>query len=112
MTKPFNRTSQRLSYVLPLVRQFIEANPYISRCMLLLFLYVFPLIGVGLALYKSWSDYSFWADELGSVSMSLLPWREVTPEMIAKYEQFKSKCVADYNMKMSNPDVVYVTQTK
>ena len=42
----------------------------------------------------------------------VIPWREVTPEMIAKYEQFKEKCVADYNMKMSNPDVVYVTQTK
>jgi hypothetical protein len=51
--------------------------------MLLLFLYVFPLIGVGLALYKSWSDYSFWADELGSVSMALLPWREVTQSIIS-----------------------------
>ena len=42
----------------------------------------------------------------------VIPWREVTPEMIAKYEQFKEKCDADYKMKMSNPDVVYVTQTK
>ena len=42
----------------------------------------------------------------------VIPWREVTPEMITKYEQFKKKCDADYNMKMSNPDVVYVTQNK
>ena len=44
----------------------------------------------------------------------VIPWIEVyvTPEMITKYEQFNKKCVADYNTKMSNPDVVYVTQTK
>ena len=42
----------------------------------------------------------------------VIPWREVTPEMIAKYEQFKEKCDADYNMKMKNPDVVYVNQNK
>ena len=40
----------------------------------------------------------------------VIPWREVTPEMIAKYEKFKEKCVNDYKMKMNNPDVVYVTQ--
>ena len=42
----------------------------------------------------------------------VIPWREVTSEMIAKYEQFKSKCDADYKMKISNPDVVYVNQNK
>ena len=40
----------------------------------------------------------------------VIPWREVTPEMIAKYEKFSKKCVADYKLKMNNPDVVYVTQ--
>ena len=40
----------------------------------------------------------------------MIPWREVTPEMIAKYEAFSKKCVADYKLKMNNPDVVYVTQ--
>ena len=41
-----------------------------------------------------------------------IPWREVTPEMIAKYEEFSKKCIPDYVLKMNNPDVVYVTQTK
>ena len=40
----------------------------------------------------------------------MIPWREVTPEMIAKYEALSKKCVADYKLKMNNPDVVYVTQ--
>ena len=42
----------------------------------------------------------------------VIPWREVTPEMIAKYEVFSKKCAADYSLKMNNPDVVYVTQNK
>ena len=40
----------------------------------------------------------------------MIPWRDVTPEMIAKYEAFSKKCVVDYKQKMNNPDVVYVTQ--
>ena len=42
----------------------------------------------------------------------VIPWREVTPEMIAKYEEFSKKCTADYVLKMKNPDVVYVNQNK
>ena len=41
-----------------------------------------------------------------------IPWREVTPEMIAKYEEFSKKCNADYVLKMKNPDAVYVNQNK
>lgn len=37
------------------------------------FLYIFPLVGLGLAIYNSWMPYSYWADEIGSVSMSTLP---------------------------------------
>ena len=33
----------------------------------------------------------------------VIPWREVTPEMIAKYEEFSKKCVADYKLKMMKP---------
>ena len=40
----------------------------------------------------------------------VIPWRDVTPEMIAKYEAFSKKCVVDYKQKMNNPDVIYVTQ--
>jgi hypothetical protein len=40
-------------------------------------LYVLPLIGLGYSLYNSWKHYSFWSDELGSVSMSVLPIKEV-----------------------------------
>ena len=40
----------------------------------------------------------------------VIHWRDVTPEMIAKYEVFSKKCVADYKLKMNNPDAVYVTQ--
>ena len=42
----------------------------------------------------------------------VIPWREVTPEMIEKYKAFSEKCVADYKMTMNNPDCVYVTQNK
>ena len=37
-------------------------------------------------------------------------WRDVTHEMITKYEAFSKKCIADYKLKMNIPDVVYVTQ--
>jgi hypothetical protein len=47
-----------------------------------LLLYVVPAIGIGLALYRSWSPYSFWMDELGSVSMSVLPLTEVWQAII------------------------------
>jgi uncharacterized membrane protein len=40
-------------------------------------LYVLPLAGLGYALFNSWKRYSFWSDELGSVSMSVLPLKEV-----------------------------------
>ena len=40
----------------------------------------------------------------------VIHWRDVTPEMITKYEAFSKKCIADYKLKMNNPDVVYVTQ--
>jgi uncharacterized membrane protein len=40
-------------------------------------LYLLPATGLGLAVYKSWANYSFWSDELGSVSMSLLVWSDV-----------------------------------
>ena len=40
-------------------------------------LYVLPIVGVGLAFVNSWRYYSYWADELGSVSMALLPITEV-----------------------------------
>ena len=34
----------------------------------------------------------------------VIPWREVTPEMIAKYEVFEKKCMDDYINKMKNPN--------
>lgn len=39
--------------------------------------YLLPLTGVGFALHNSWRPYSYWADELGSVSMGLLMMPEV-----------------------------------
>lgn len=44
--------------------------------------YVIPLIGLGLAIFNSYLPYSFWADELGSVSMSILPLKEVIASII------------------------------
>ena len=29
-----------------------------------------------------------------------IPWREVTPELIKKYEEFNKRCVTDYIQKM------------
>lgn len=40
-------------------------------------LYLLPATGLGLALFNVWIPYSYWADELGSVSMSTLPLNEV-----------------------------------
>ena len=42
----------------------------------------------------------------------VIPWREVTPEMVAKYEAFSKKCMEDYVKKMNEPDKVFVEQKK
>ena len=42
----------------------------------------------------------------------VIPWREVTPEMVAKYEAFSKRCMEDYVKKMIEPDKVFVEQKK
>ena len=42
----------------------------------------------------------------------VIPWREVTPEMVAKYEAFAKVCMEDYVRKMNEPDKVFVEQKK
>ena len=42
----------------------------------------------------------------------VIPWREVTPEMVTKYEVFSKRCMEDYILKKKNPDAVFVTQNK
>ena len=42
----------------------------------------------------------------------VIPWREVTPEMVAKYEAFSKRCMEDYIKKMNEPDRVFVDQKK
>ena len=42
----------------------------------------------------------------------VIPWREVTPEMVTKYEAFSKRCMADYVKKMNEPDKVFVEQKK
>ena len=42
----------------------------------------------------------------------VIPWREVTPEMVAKYEAFSKRCMEDYVKKMNEPDRVFVQQKK
>ena len=42
----------------------------------------------------------------------VIPWREVTPEMVAKYEEFSKQCMDDFNKKMSQPNQVFVQQNK
>ena len=42
----------------------------------------------------------------------VIPWREVTPEMVAKYEAFSKRCMEDYVKKMNEPDKVFVEQKK
>ena len=39
-----------------------------------------------------------------------IPWREVTPEMVAKYEAFSKQCMQDYINKVQNPNKVFVNQ--
>ena len=40
------------------------------------------------------------------------PWRDVTPEMVAKYEAFSKRCMEDYAKKMNEPNRVFVEQKK
>ena len=42
----------------------------------------------------------------------VIPWREVTPEMVTKYESFSKRCMEDYVKKMNEPDKVFVEQKK
>ena len=42
----------------------------------------------------------------------VIPWREVTPEMVAKYEAFSKRCMEDYVKKKNEPDKVFVEQKK
>ena len=42
----------------------------------------------------------------------VIPWREVTPEMVDKYEAFSKRCMEDYVKKMNEPDKVFVQQKK
>ena len=42
----------------------------------------------------------------------VIPWREVTPEMVAKYEAFSKRCMEDYVKKMNEPNKVFVQQKK
>ena len=41
-----------------------------------------------------------------------IPWREVTPEMVAKYETFSKQCMQDYINKVQNPNKGFVNQKK
>ena len=40
----------------------------------------------------------------------VIPWTEVTPEMVSKYEAFSKWCLEDYQNKMENPQKVYVKE--
>ena len=42
----------------------------------------------------------------------VIPWNEVTPEMVATYETFSKKCLQDYIDKMKQPNKVFVEQKK
>ena len=42
----------------------------------------------------------------------VIPWREVTPEMVAKYESFAKSCMIDYVQKINEPDRLFVQQDK
>ena len=42
----------------------------------------------------------------------VIPWREVTPEMVAKYESFAKSCRIDYIQKSIEPDRLFVEQNK
>ena len=40
----------------------------------------------------------------------VIPWREVTPDMVAKYEAFAKGCLEDYLRKKEDPTKVFVRQ--
>ena len=40
----------------------------------------------------------------------VIPWTEVTSEMVQKYEAFSKKCLNNYIQKMQNPNKVFVEQ--
>ena len=42
----------------------------------------------------------------------VIPWRDVTPEMVTKYESFVKSCRIDYIQKINEPDKVFVEQDK
>ena len=42
----------------------------------------------------------------------VIPWREVTPEMVTKYEAFSKRCMEDYVKKMNESEKVFVEQEK
>jgi hypothetical protein len=42
----------------------------------------------------------------------VIPWQEVTLEMIQTYEAFSKRCREDYIRKMNNPNTVFVEQKK
>ena len=35
----------------------------------------------------------------------VIPWREVTPEMVVKYKEFAKKCMDDYAGKLQHPEL-------
>ena len=40
----------------------------------------------------------------------VLHWRDVTPDMVKKYEAFNKRCMEDYTRKMNEPKKVFVQQ--
>ena len=42
----------------------------------------------------------------------VIPWREVTPEMVAKYEAIAKRCQEDYIQKMKHPNKTFVEADK
>ena len=42
----------------------------------------------------------------------VIPWREVTPEMVAKYKAFAMRCQEDYIQKMKHPNKTFVEADK
>ena len=42
----------------------------------------------------------------------VIPWREVTPAMVSKYEAFSKQCMEDYLRKKEDPEKIFVQQEK
>ena len=42
----------------------------------------------------------------------VIPWREVTSAMVAKYEAFSKQCMEDYLRKKEDPEKMFVQQEK